>query len=151
MGYELTGQLTEICTCHATCPCFFGRDPDGGSCAFTWVFDFDRGTIDGQDVSGLRMGFLGAFDGNPLDGAISLIAYVDDRASDGQQAALLAAFTGELGGPLGDLAGLVDEVLAMERATIEIDVTDGTGHLRIGDVATAEVEGFRGADGDRAR
>lgn len=147
MSYEFTGHMTEICTCDAICPCFSAQDPDGGSCAFSWVFDVERGTIDGHDVAGLKMGFLGSFEGNALDGDVRLAVYVDDRASDEQQAALLAAFTGELGGPLGDLAGLVGEVVTVERAPIEIDVSDGTGHFRIGDVARGQMEGFTSPDG----
>jgi hypothetical protein len=43
-------------------------------------------------------------------------------ATSAQQEALLAAFTGKEGGPLADLAGLIGEVVAVERAPIEFDV-----------------------------
>ncbi|HEX6236710.1 MAG TPA: DUF1326 domain-containing protein [Acidimicrobiales bacterium] len=147
MSYELAGHMTEICTCEAICPCFAAQDPDGGSCTFNWVFQVDRGTVEHHDVSGLRLGFLGSFDGNPLEAQVRLAIFVDDRATDAQQAALLRAFTGELGGPLKDLAGLVGEVVAVERAPIEVDMHEGTGHFRIGDIASGEAGGFASPDG----
>jgi hypothetical protein len=147
MGYELIGRMTEVCTCEALCPCWAAQDPDGGACAFNWVFDFDSGTVDGEDVTGLRMAFFGSFEGNPLSGDVRLAVFVDDRATEQQQAALLRAFTGELGGPLGDLASLVGEVVTVERVPIEVDLTDGTGHFRVGNLASARTEGFKDPSG----
>jgi hypothetical protein len=147
MSYELVGHLNEVCTCDAVCPCFQAQDPDGGSCAFSWVLDVERGTVEGHDVSDLRLGFIGTFEGNPLDTEIRMAVFVDERATDAQHNALLRAFTGELGGPLADLARLVGEVVAVERVPIDIDVTEGTGHYRIGDLVSAQMEGFASPDG----
>lgn len=147
MGYDITGTLTEVCTCDAFCPCFAGRDPDGGSCAFSWLFDLERGTIGDVDVAGTRMGFIGSFTGNPTDGTIRLAVLVDDQASAAQHDALVEAFTGGLGGPLEELAGLVAEVVTVQSARIEGEVVEGTGSYRIGGLVAAEVEGFRTPDG----
>jgi len=59
----------------------------------------------------------------------------------------LDAYQGRLGGPLADLAGLVGEVVAVERAPIVHETRDGAGTLRIGDVVSAEMEPFRSPDG----
>jgi hypothetical protein len=75
------------------------------------------------------------------------VSFVDDRASDAQFEAILDAYQGRLGGPLADLAGLVGEVRAVERAPIVHQTRDGAGTLRIGDVVSAEMEPFRGPDG----
>lgn len=139
MSYELTGYLTEVCTCDAVCPCFAARDPDGGACAFSWVIDLERGRVGETDVGGLRLGFLGSFEGNPLEAQVRMAVYVDDRASDEQEEALLAAFTGQLGGSLAEVAALIGEVVSVERAPIHSDVVEGTGAFSIGDVAHAEV------------
>ena len=37
------------------CPCWIGEDPDGGICEVAVEWHFDRGTIDGVDVSGLTL------------------------------------------------------------------------------------------------
>ena len=55
---------------------------------------------------------------------------------------LVDVFTGRLGGPIADLAGLIGEVVAVERVSITFDVVDGQGHIEIGDVAEARVSPF---------
>lgn len=148
MGYEIEGRMSEQCTCKSFCPCWGGLDPDGGACDFSWVFHVDRGQINGVEVSGLSMAMLGNLPGNPLEGNVRLLVIVDDAAGDAQQEALLAAFTGKLGGPLADLAGLVGEVVAVERAPIEFDMSHGTGIVRVGGRWEAEVEGQRSPNGN---
>jgi hypothetical protein len=64
-------------------------------------------------------------------------------ATSAQQEALLAAFTGKEGGPLADLAGLVGEVVAVDRASIEFDVNEGSGTFRVGGRWEGEVQGQR--------
>ena len=72
---------------------------------------------------------------------------MDDQASDEQQEAMLAAFTGKLGGPLADLAELVGEVVAVERAPIKHEIVDGAGTLTIGDKVQAAMHPYTGPDG----
>ena len=62
-----------------------------------------------MDVSGLTFALAAFIPGNVLKGNFRVVRYVDDKASAAQEAALLRAFRGELGGPLADLAGLVGE------------------------------------------
>ena len=75
------------------------------------------------------------------------VLFVDDRASEEQQQALLDAFEGRLGGPLADLAGLVDETLEVRRARISHEIVDGNGRLQVGDILDAETRPYRGPDG----
>jgi hypothetical protein len=72
---------------------------------------------------------------------------VDDRCSDAQCRALLDVFTGRLGGPIADLAGLIGEVVAVERVPISFEVIEGRGRVEIGDVAHARMTPFLGATG----
>lgn len=147
MGYDIEGRMLEVCSCESVCPCWNGLDPDGGECDFNWVFDFDRGRINDVEVSGLKMAFLGHLPGNVFDGGIRLTVLVDEQADDRQRDALLAAFTGQAGGPLADLAGLVAEVEGVYRAQIEFDVDKGSGRFRAGDRFAGEVEGYRSPTG----
>ena len=55
--------------------------------------------------------------GNVLTpGSWQVVRFIDERATDEQMAAILDAYRGHLGGPLADLAGLIGEELAVERA-----------------------------------
>jgi hypothetical protein len=146
-GYELEGSLLEVCTCNVLCPCWIGEDPDGGDCLSVVAYHFDRGTIRGVDVSGLTVASAVHIPGNVLAGNWKQVLYVDDSADEEQYEAIVAMMTGELGGPLGDLAQLVGERVAIERAPMSHSIVDGAGSLKVGDVITADMHPYRGPDG----
>jgi len=147
-GYQFKGTLLEACDCNVLCPCWIGEDPDGGTCQSVIAYHLDSGTINGVDVSGLTLAAVVFIPGNVLAGNWQQLVFVDDTASDEQTDALVAAFTGALGGPLADLAQLIGERLGLIRAPIAHEVAEGRGKLVIGDgIVVAEMEPFRGADG----
>jgi hypothetical protein len=147
MGYHLEGRLLEVCNCEVLCPCWIGEDPDNGTCDSIMAWRFDKGDIDGVDVSGLTFALLVHIPGNVLAGNWKAAAYVDDNASDEQQAAILKVYTGEAGGPVADLVQLVGEVVSVDRAPIDFQVEGGAGTIKIGDVAFADMEAYTGASG----
>ena len=148
MAYEIEGRLLEVCTCNVLCPCWVGEDPDGGTCDSALAWRVDQGTIEGVDVGGLTLALSVHIPGNVLvPKSWRAVVVVDDRASDEQQAALLKVFTGQLGGGIADLAGLIGEVVAVERAPITFTVEGGRGRLMVGDIADADMVPFTGATG----
>lgn len=148
MAYQLEGSLLEVCTCNILCPCWVGENPDGGKCDGVLAWHFERGTIDGTDVSGRTFVILTHIPGNILEGNWQIVVYIDDGASDAQQQALLDVWTGKLGGPIADLAQLVGEVLAVEKVPITFKVAGARGTLKIGDVIEANLQPFTGATGE---
>jgi hypothetical protein len=146
-GYELEGSLLEVCTCDVLCPCWIGEDPDGGECLSVVAYHFDRGTIAGVDISGLTIASAVHIPGNILQGNWKQVVFFDDDASDEQHDALVKMFTGELGGPFADLAGLVGERLAIERAPVAHEIVDGAGTLTVGDFISAKMHPYKGPDG----
>ena len=147
MGYQLEGQLLEVCDCEVLCPCWIGEDPDGGTCDAIIAYHIERGSVNGTDVSGLTFAFLNHFEGNILAGNWKVLLAVDERATEEQQAGLVDAWTGKLGGPLADIGGLMGEIVGVERAPMRFEVTEGKGSLLIGGIAEAEMEPFKGATG----
>jgi len=145
MAYQLEGSLLEVCTCNILCPCWVGEDPDGGTCDGVLAWHFDRGSINGTDVAGRTFVILTHIPGNILAGNWRIVVYIDDGATDEQQQALLDVWTGKLGGPIADLAQLVGEVVAVERAPITFAVEGVKGTLKIGDAITAQMQPFQGA------
>jgi hypothetical protein len=148
MAYQLEGSLLEVCTCNILCPCWVGEDPDGGICEGVLAWHFDAGTIDGVDVSGRTFVLLAHIPGNILEGNWRVVAYVDDGATDEQQQVLLDVWTGKLGGPIGDLAQLVGEVIAVEKVPITFKVEGAAGTLKVGDAVEAKLQPFKGATGE---
>jgi hypothetical protein len=146
--YQFEGTLLEACNCDVLCPCWIGEDPDNGTCSSVIAYHLDSGTIRGVDVSGLTVSNVVYIPGNVLAGNWKLFMYVDENASDEQMEALVDAFSGKLGGPLGDLSQLVGEVIGVTRAPISHEVVEGRGTLRVGDgTVVAEMEPYRGPDG----
>jgi hypothetical protein len=148
MAYQLEGSLLEVCTCNILCPCWVGEDPDGGTCDGLFAWHFDKGSINGTDVSGRTFGWIGHIPGNILEGNWRIVVFVDEDATDEQQQALLDVWTGKLGGPIADLAQLVGEVIAVERAPITFTVEGVKGTVRFGDSASAQLEPYKGATGE---
>jgi hypothetical protein len=146
-GYQLEGTLLEVCSCNTLCPCWIGENPDNGTCDTVIAYNLTTGKIRGVDVSGLSIVNVGHIPGNVLDGNWRIAIYVDDRASDEQMEAMLDAFGGKLGGPLADLAGLVDEIVNVERAPISHTIVDGAGTLNVGDKVDCAMHPYRGPDG----
>lgn len=147
MSYHLEGRLLEVCNCNVLCPCWVGEDPDNGTCNTSIAWRFDKGSIDGCDVSGLTLAVVAFVPGNILAGNWRAAVYLDERASRAQEAALLKVYTGQAGGPVADLVKLIGEVVSVERAAIRFEVHEGKGTLEIGGNYYAELEPFRGATG----
>jgi hypothetical protein len=148
MAYEIEGRLLEVCTCNVLCPCWVGEDPDRGTCDSAFGWRVDKGEVEGVDVGGLTLGLSVHIPGNVLvPKSWKAAVFVDDRATPEQEAALLKVFTGQLGGAIADIAGLIGEVVSVERVPITFTVEEGKGRLVIGDVAEAELEPYVGATG----
>ena len=147
MAYQLEGRMLEVCTCNTVCPCFVGEAPDGGTCDVTVAWHMDKATIEGVDVTGCTIAAIAHIPGKPLDGNWRAAVYIDDGASEAQEAALLNVFTGKLGGPIADVAKLIGEVVGVERVPITFIAQNGKGSLKIGDAADAEMEPYVTADG----
>ena len=147
MAYHLEGRLLEVCNCRVLCPCWIGEDPDFGTCDTIVSWHFDKGTIEGVDVSGLTLAAVAHIPGNILQGNWRAAIFVDDKASPAQEAALLKVYTGQAGGPIADLAKLIGEVVSVERAPILFTVDGGRGTLKIGTDYMAELEPYVSATG----
>jgi hypothetical protein len=147
MAYKLEGMLLEVCNCNVLCPCWIGEDPDPGTCDAINTYHVESGVIDGVDVSGRTVSFLVHIPGNVLKGNWKVAIVMDDGATQAQQDALLAAFGGKLGGPLADVASLVGEVVSVETAPISIQMNEGRGTLKVGNIGEADMEPYRGPTG----
>jgi hypothetical protein len=149
MSYEIEGRLLEVCTCNVLCPCWVGEDPDYKTCDTTIAWGIDKGTVEGVSVDGLTIAVSAHIPKNILEPkSWTAVVFVDDRATDEQQGALLRLFTGQLGGAVADLAGLIGEVVGVERTPISFTVEGGKGKLLLGSLVEAEMEPYIGATGN---
>jgi hypothetical protein len=148
MAYDIEGKLLEVCTCNVLCPCWIGEDPDNGVCESALAWQVEKGEVEGVDVSGLTLALSVHIPGNVLTPkSWKAAVIVDDRATEAQEQALLKVFTGQLGGAIADLAGLIGEVVSVERAPITFTVDGGKGRLKVGEIADMELTPYTGATG----
>ena len=147
MGYKVEGRLLEACSCNAPCPCWIGDDPDLGHCDALVAYHYDKGHFNGLDVAGLTLALVTHIPGNVLDGDWQVAVHLDSKATPEQKEAILAAHTGQLGGPLAELAPLIGNVLGVYDTTVDFDIVEGKGTIKIGEVVSAEMEPATDAQG----
>jgi len=111
------------------------------------AYHYDKGEINGVNVSGLSLAIVAHIPGNILQGNWKVAVHVDKRATPQQKEAILAAHTGKLGGPLADLAPLIGEVLGVYDVPIEFNLKEGKGTIRVGDAVTAEMQPYTDSQG----
>ena len=132
--YQLQGAFYEACDCFTVSPCWTGDDPDEGQCTGIFTWDVEQGSIDGIDVAGLRAVSVSHHKGLRGEGANqSVVIIIDDTATQRQTDALVAAFTGRLGGPLQELVGLLGELVAVEHASVALRREGRLTTLTVGD------------------
>jgi hypothetical protein len=147
-NYVLEGTLLEACSCRTLCRCWIGEDPDNGACDAFNAYHIDKGEINGIDVSGLTYVQVVKIPGNVLvPKTWRRVTYVDSRASEAQQKAILDAWHGRLGGPLGDLNGLIGEDVATYTSPIRYDLKGGEGTIAVGDKVRATMAPYRSSYG----
>lgn len=148
MGYELRGRFFEACDCDVPCPCWFEQDPDEDECTGLIAWQIERGVVNGFDVSGLTVVSLSQHGGHrETPQHLHMALVVDEHADDGQFRALGEAFSGALGGPLGELARMSEGGRLLERAPVSFTTDGRATRLTVGPRVTIESELLVGATG----
>ena len=145
MAWRLEGTYFENCNCDMVCPCTTSAltmPADNDRCRVVLVFHIDSGEVEGVDVSGLSLAVLADTPPVMIEGNWRVGVFMDEAASKEQADKLGVVFSGQLGGPMEALAGLISENLGVVVTPIEY-VEDGRRHrVRIGDYAEIEIEDF---------
>src|SRR4051812_22029178 len=109
MAWKLEGTYLETCSCEVVCPCTaslaLGADYD--RCRATLVFHITDGDVEGTDVGGLTVAAVADTPKVMTDGDWRLGVFIDAGASDEQAEKLRGVFSGQLGGPVEALGGLI--------------------------------------------
>jgi hypothetical protein len=142
VAWSIEGRYFENCSCEVVCPCTasFALGADNDYCRVVLVFHVDRGEVDGVDVGGATVAAVAESGRYMHEGNWKLGLLIDESASDEQAEKLQGVFTGQLGGPMEALGGLVGEVLGVERVALEFSSENGHHSLRAGDHGQAAVE-----------
>jgi hypothetical protein len=141
VSWSIEGRYFENCNCEVVCPCTasLALGADNDDCRVVLVFHVDSGEVDGVDVSGLTLAAVAESGRYMHEGNWKLGVLIDDSASAEQAEKLGAVFTGQLGGPMEALGGLIGEQLGVERVPMEFSSSGGKHRLKVGDLGQAVV------------
>src|SRR5437867_2345044 len=69
MAWQISGTGLGPCSCKVSCPCELGElVADQGWCSGVFAFDLRSGNVDGVDVSGTKVVFVGDWPSGFLSG-----------------------------------------------------------------------------------
>lgn len=87
-----------------------------------FAFHINSGSYGIVTLDGLNVAMIARTPGPMAEGNWSVALYLDERANEQQSQALMAIFTGTVGGPLGALAPLISTVLGAKAVPITFNV-----------------------------
>jgi hypothetical protein len=123
-SWKVAGQYFETCSCDFVCPCILAQmaiKPTQGSCTFAMSFKIDRGTFDNVSLDGLGFIIVGYTPEEMGKGNWSAGVIVDDRASAEQRDAIVTIASGQAGGPMAPLSGLITNFAGVQSAPIRFE------------------------------
>lgn len=147
--WYIEGPYVKSCSCDPGCPCDFNQRPTHGVCEGIAAMRIDRGHFDDVDLSGLAWGVVYHWPGPLWEGEGHIQAVLDPRADVRQADAILEILSGKHGGTFFQV---IDFIAPHKHEPVtapiefEVDLDSRSGHVRLGDAATAEVETLRGID-----
>lgn len=145
MSWEVEGSYFENCNCVFACPCSvtsFVMPATQDRCNVVIVYHIARGEIDGTNVGGHTVAVVADTPGQMTNGNWRVGLIIDDKASKEEVEKLAGVFSGQMGGPMGNLAPLIGEVLGVEQHPIEFKESGHRHHVKIGRDIEIEVEDF---------
>ncbi|MDH5354543.1 MAG: DUF1326 domain-containing protein [Gammaproteobacteria bacterium] len=146
-SWNVKGTYVEACNCEAICPCLVFSPPTEGSCTAMVGWHIDEGLFGDTTLDGLSTALLVHSPGNMKDGNWKVALYVDDRASEEQNQALMGIFSGQSGGHLANLGPLIGEVLGAAPASISFNESAGDFSLSVAGLGSTEAKVLEGQGG----
>ena len=112
--YHLSGTFLEACDCQTLCPCWVGQPPDQNVCNGLFAWLVDEGTLAGRDVGGLKVISVSHHEGNRANARQQVAVFVDgpnEVLDDATLGLVVRIFSGQGGGPLAGLGGLLGQLV----------------------------------------
>jgi hypothetical protein len=164
-NWRLEGDYFDGCNCKSICPCIFALDPTEGDCKglAAWHIEkghFTNGTNNDRNsntsnnsinLANLNVVISVRAPGNMLTGSKWQIAlYLDEKANDDQNEALIKIFTGQVGGEFfAEMFSRVGEILGTRSVPIEFSIEGKKRRkIKIPSIAEMEIEGLVGSNPD---
>jgi hypothetical protein len=147
-NWKVEGKYFETCNCENICPCILLKDPTDGFCEAMIGWHIEKGHCNDVSLDGVKVGVWLHADDNLTKGNWKLALYVDEDASEDQFNAICSLWSGEGGGHLGVIAGLVGEVVSAKKAKITFESTANKKHLVIEGFGEYDMYPMEGGNGN---
>jgi hypothetical protein len=150
MAWQIRGEYFETCSCDYVCPCRTSNltaRPTQGWCTVAFVQHIDSGQYNGVQLDGLNFVILLHTPEEMSKGNWTVGLITDERASPKQQQALAAIASGQAGGPIAPLGGLISNFAGIEVRSIRYEKDGLRRSASIPEIMDQAVEGAVGANG----
>lgn len=150
-GWAIDGEIALNCSCDVFCPCDVSLGvarPTHGYCQAWLGVRIDEGYFHGTSLSGQVFALMLDIPGRMAEGGWTVALYVDESASDAQQAAIETIMSGQAGGTTGLLKLLVSNFLGTKRVPVTYTVEGNKRALTAGKAILAAIEPIGGVDPD---
>jgi hypothetical protein len=131
----------ETCNCAHGCACNLTMIPTDNTCQAIDAWQISEGEYDGTKLNGTGLALILRWP-NPIhEGNGRAVVFIDERAAEKQRAALAEIGTGQAGpgGPFEVFATTYAEPPEVRFGPFEFERDGKRGHLRLGEVARAEI------------
>jgi len=149
--WSLAGTYFETCNCEAACPCVFTSPPTQGDCTALVAWHINKGRFGEVALDGLNVALAVHAPGTMVRTKWKVAAYFDDNASDAQNEALHAIFSGKAGGHPAVLASFIGEIVGVKNVPMRYRADGKNSSLSIPGIAEAEIEALEGQGGQPIR
>lgn len=148
-AWSVAGQYFETCSCDFLCPCILTQmaaKPTKGSCTFAMAFNIEKGWYGATKLDGLAFVVVGFTPAEMGKGNWSAGVVVDDRANAEQRDAIVAVATGQAGGPMAALSGLIATFAGVESSPISFEQDGAKWSVRASTFVTMSASPAMGVD-----
>ncbi len=146
MAWSLQGEYMENCSCDVLCPCItssMAGPADTERCLVPLAMHIDKGEKDGLSLDDLNAVLVVDSPQVMGEGGWRVAVYLDERASEEQQAALGQILSGELGGPPSVLSSLIGEQLGVRVVPIHYTSEENRKRVEVPGIMEFEIEPLR--------
>ncbi len=150
-SWQLEGDLLDMCNCELLCPCHvsFRQKSTYDICEGLWVANIERGAWNQLSLDGLMV-MVTFHCPSPVmyEGGWTAVLYIDERASQEQEAALTEIFSGQAGGPWARLAPFFKdgEFQAVKRAAFDFTKEGRTFRVNTSAGTSLEIQAIHGVN-----
>jgi len=147
--WRVKGRELANCNCDYGCPCQFNSLPTDGTCRAVVGYEIDEGHYGDVRLDGVRAAMVVSWPGAVHEGDGTLLAIVDESASEDQRQAMVRLMHGEDSEEMATMwwvyAAMSPNKLEPVYAPIDlsVDVEERVGHLRIPGLVDMSAEPIR--------